>query len=90
MRIIGCDFHARYQQIAMLDEETGELVERRLEHENGEAHNLYRDLSRPVRVGVEATGPLHWFERLAGGVGKTKVRSRRFEALTRTSTHDAG
>ena len=23
--IIGCDFHTRYQQIAMLDEATGEL-----------------------------------------------------------------
>ena len=34
MRIIGCDFHPRYQQIAMMDTETGELVERRLEHEN--------------------------------------------------------
>ena len=30
MLIIGCDFHTRYQQIAMLDPETGELVERRL------------------------------------------------------------
>jgi len=29
MKIIGCDFHTRYQQIAMLDEETGELIERR-------------------------------------------------------------
>jgi hypothetical protein len=37
MKIVGCDFHSRYQQIAMLDEETGEVVERRLEHENGEA-----------------------------------------------------
>ena len=35
MMIIGCDFHPRYQQIAMMDTETGELVERRLEHENG-------------------------------------------------------
>jgi hypothetical protein len=32
MKIVGCDLHTRYQQIAMLDEETGELVERRLEH----------------------------------------------------------
>ena len=24
MKIIGCDFHARYQQIAMLDQTTGE------------------------------------------------------------------
>ena len=30
MLIIGCDFHTRYQQIAMLDEATGELTERRL------------------------------------------------------------
>jgi len=36
MKIVGCDLHTRYQQIAMLDEETGELVERRLEHESGE------------------------------------------------------
>ncbi|MGH9715589.1 MAG: IS110 family transposase, partial [Candidatus Acidiferrales bacterium] len=69
MLIIGCDFHTRYQQIAMMDEATGELVERRLEHENGEAHSFYRNLPQPVRVGVEATGPLHWFERLLGELG---------------------
>jgi hypothetical protein len=28
MKIVGCDLHARYQQIAMLDKETGDLVER--------------------------------------------------------------
>jgi len=44
MLIIGCDFHTRYQQIAMLDEATGEMVERRLEHESGEAHGFYRGL----------------------------------------------
>ena len=43
MKIIGCDFHTRYQQIAMMDEATGELTEPRLEHENGEAHAFYRD-----------------------------------------------
>jgi transposase len=64
MMIIGCDFHTRYQQIAMMDESTGELIERRLDHQSGEAHAFYRDLQGPVRVGVEATGPLHWFERL--------------------------
>jgi hypothetical protein len=37
MMIIGCDLHTRYQQIAMLDMETGEEVERCLEHETGEA-----------------------------------------------------
>jgi hypothetical protein len=45
MMIIGCDFHTRYQQIAMVDEATGELVERRLDHESGEAHTFYRGLA---------------------------------------------
>ena len=69
MKIIGCDFHTRYQQVAMVDTETGELIERRLNHENGEAHKFYRDLAKPVRVGVEATGPLAWFERLLAELG---------------------
>jgi transposase len=73
MLIIGCDFHTRYQQIAMAREETSEaLVERRLDHESGEAHAFYRslqDLHEPVRVGIEATGPIHWFERLLAELG---------------------
>jgi transposase len=69
MLIIGCDFHTRYQQIAMMDTDTGELVEERLEHENGEAHAFYRRLPKPVRVGIEATGPIHWFERLLAELG---------------------
>ena len=69
MKIIGCDFHTRYQQIAMLDDATGELSERRLEHENGEAHAFYRSLQGAVRVGIEATGPMHWFERLLSELG---------------------
>ena len=35
MKIVGCDLHTRYQQIAMLGEEKGKLTELRLEHENG-------------------------------------------------------
>jgi len=63
MLIIGCDFHTRFQQIAMAEETTGELLlERRLDHESGEAHAFYRSLQGPVRVGIEATGPIHWFE----------------------------
>ena len=69
MLIIGCDFHTRYQQIAMLNEATGELTERRLEHENGEANAFYRSLQAPVRVGMEATGPMHWFEHLLAELG---------------------
>jgi transposase len=70
MLIIGCDFHTRYQQIAMAEDSTGELLcERRLENENGEAEAFYRSLQQPVRVGIEATGPIHWFERLLAALG---------------------
>jgi len=73
MLIIGCDFHTRYQQIAMAREETAELLlERRLDHESGEVHAFYRNLQsshEPVRVGIEATGPIHWFERLLAELG---------------------
>jgi transposase len=69
MLIIGCDFHTRYQQIAMMDEATGELSERRLDHPSGEAQAFYRQLQGPVRVGIEATGPMHWFERLLTELG---------------------
>ncbi len=64
MMIIGCDYHPRYQQIAMMDTATGELVERRLEHENGEARAFYASLAKPARVGMEATGYAQWFERM--------------------------
>ena len=64
MKIIGCDFHPSYQQIAMLDTETGELWEGRLEHEKGEARRFYQSLVGPVRVGMEAIGNAQWFERM--------------------------
>lgn len=69
MKIVGCDLHTRYQQVAMLDGETGELSERHLEHENGEARRFYAALSSPVRVGIEATGHTRWFERMLAELG---------------------
>ena len=49
----------------MAREETSELlVERRFDHESGEAQAFYRSFHEPVLVGMEATGPVHWFERL--------------------------
>jgi transposase len=69
MKIVGCDLHTRYQQIAMLDDETGEIVERRLEHASGEAEQFYRGLTGGVRVGIEATGHTRWFERLLAELG---------------------
>jgi transposase len=64
MFIIGCDLHSRFQQIAMLDPQTGEIVERRLEHETGEERKFYAALPGPARVGIEATFSAQWFERM--------------------------
>ena len=69
MNIIGCDLHTRYQVVAWIDEETGEIRTRRLEHENGEARAFYAGWPRGARVGIEATFPALWFERLVGECG---------------------
>ena len=69
MKIVGCDLHTRYQQIALLDSETGELTERRLEHAKGEARAFYANLQGRVRVGIEATGHTRWFERMLAELG---------------------
>ena len=53
----------------MCDQETGEVVERRLRHENDEARAFYASLSRPARIGIEATGHAQWFERLLTELG---------------------
>jgi transposase len=66
---IRCDLHSRFQQIAMLDTTTGEIVTRRLEHENGEAEKFYADLREKALVGIEATGYTQWFERLLAKLG---------------------
>jgi transposase len=50
--------------------ETGELVERRLEHESGEARAFYAALTGRVRVGIEATGYTHWFEDMLAELGQ--------------------
>jgi transposase len=68
-KIIGCDFHPRFQQIAFLEQETGEFGERRLNHPE-EAERYYRSLAgQAVRIGVEATGNFRWFRRLMQELG---------------------
>ncbi len=69
MKIIGCDFPPSYQQIAMLELETGEVEEQKLRHADGSAERFYRGLEGKVRVGVEASGYLQWFERLLAELG---------------------
>ncbi|HEX5482468.1 MAG TPA: hypothetical protein VFZ08_07555, partial [Terriglobia bacterium] len=69
MNIIGCDLHTRYQVIAWVNEQTGEIVTRRLEHEKGEARDFYRRVPAGARVGIEATFPALWFERMLAECG---------------------
>ena len=68
MLIIGCDFHPGFQQVAIFDNRTGELQERRLPHRE-EAEQFYRSLSGAVRVGMEACGHYPWFERQLAELG---------------------
>jgi hypothetical protein len=57
MLIIGCDFHSRSQQIAMMDYGTGEVIERRLQHEEGEARAFYADRPAPRSGRLRASRP---------------------------------
>jgi len=68
MWIIGCDFHPGFQQVAMVETDTGEVRRRRLEHV-AEARQFYCDLRGEVRVGMEACGSTQWFEQLLAELG---------------------
>jgi transposase len=91
MRIIGCDLHTRQQTIAMLETDTGELVERTLEHDGEKVREFYAALAGPVLVGIEATGSMHWFLKL---MEELKIECRVGhpaeirEADTRKQKHD--
>ena len=54
----------------MVDTDSGELVERRLEHESGEARAFYAGLKGAVRVGIEATGDTYSFEAMLAELGQ--------------------
>jgi transposase len=95
MLIIGCDLHTRYQVVAILDTESGEVVTRRLEHENGGAQAFYASLPKGSRIGIEATGYTQWFERLVAEQGHelwvgdpTEIRARAVRRQ-KTDTRDA-
>lgn len=51
MLIVGCDCHPGFQQIALVDTDTGELSEWRLLHRE-EAEQFYRKLQEQGRKGV--------------------------------------
>jgi transposase len=91
MRVTGCDLHAAQQTIAMLDRETGEIVERTLKHDGTTVRDFYAALPPPVVVGIEATGSMGWFLRLMEELGVTcsvgdPAKVRKVE--TRRQKHD--
>ena len=54
MKIIGCDFHPSFQQIALVDTETGEHIEKRLNRE--EATIFDRGLCSPAVMASRPAG----------------------------------
>jgi len=95
MNIIGCDLHPRYQVVAWVDEETGEIRKRRLEHGKGEVQAFYASLPRGATIGIEATLPALWFERLLAEYGHelwvgdaAQIRARAVRQQ-KTDTRDA-
>ncbi len=68
MLIIGCDFHPGFEQIAMLDKETGEVRSLRLQHPE-EAREFYGSLQESALVGMESCGHSQWFERMLAELG---------------------
>jgi transposase len=91
MRIVGCDLHAAQQTIAMLDRESGEIVEKTLKHVGTTVRDFDAGLPPPVVVGIEATGSRGWFLRLMEELGVTcqvgdPAKIRKVE--TRRHKHD--
>src|SRR5262249_44389141 len=65
-RSISDDYHPSFQQIALVDTDTGDFQEQRLAHRE-QAEKFYRDLAmrgEQIRLGMEASGQAGWFERL--------------------------
>ncbi len=79
MKIMGVDLHTRQQTIAMLDDQTGELVEKQLPHEGEQVREFYAGLPKPVLVGLEATGSMRFYRRklVQKGMGKARVAAAR-------------
>src|SRR3984885_5188234 len=96
MKIIGCDFHPSFQQIAICDLETGEFQERKLRHAEGQAERFYRELGEPSLIRIEASGNSQWFldlvERLGHEIRVGDAAKIRASYVRRQSTdkRDAG
>src|ERR1700681_3625511 len=74
MKIIGCDFHPSYQQIAMLDLVTGEMVEKALsQREKGGGAGLLCGTGRARTSGDRSQRAIAMVRADADGVGARGV-----------------
>src|SRR3984885_6678653 len=96
MKIVGCDFHPSYQQVAIFTTETGKEEDKKLIHATGEAEKFYRELETPALVGMEATGNSRWFELMVEKLGHqlwigdaAKIRAS-YVRKQKTDKRDAG
>jgi len=67
--IVGCDFHPRWQQVAVFDAESGEISEHKLLNGDGEAERFYRAVEAPALIGIEACGNSQWLIELLERLG---------------------
>ena len=96
MKIVGCDFHPSYQQVAVFDTLTGEVEERKLIHADGQAEQFYRELEAPALIGMESVGNAQWFVSLVESLGHqlwigdaAKIRAS-YVRKQKTDKRDAG
>jgi transposase len=69
MWIVGCDFHPGFQQVAIFDNQSGAIEEKKLHHPR-QAIEFYRGLEGEVWVGMEAGAACQWFRRLLQDCGQ--------------------
>ena len=68
--IIAVDFHCKYQKVAWLDTQTGELQQADVLHQEvEEVRRFYRRFASGSIVGMEASGYSFWFEQLIDELG---------------------
>ena len=76
MKLIGSDFHTRFQAIAMVDTESGELEERRLNHEGKEVERFYGGSGGSDRGGDREHRVIDLVSRGDGQTGGTTASGR--------------
>lgn len=71
MIMIGCDFHPGFEEIALLESETGRRRQCWLSHAYGPdaVRKFYAEIPKPVLVGLEASGYSLWYEEMLEELG---------------------